>query len=312
MEKCSKIPDINNKTKNMKKHTLNTLFAASTAALLAFNLQCCTKEPEDDLGGGGNGAYTKSDDISPSNLVAKFSFEDAITDAKGNISGESSNSITYGTGIKGKAYQGDIAGYALYSNISPAISGLQSFTVATWVKTTNHTDGAESWFQVLNDSNWIGNLFVIQESGAEGNDSVRIKLTFNKWDAPSWKEQWVDMNGNNRLIIGNNEWQHFTATYDAISSKFLVYINGKLQAMTDDVSNRFGDDPANGGGPLGPLKFKGATRFVFGCYNNHLPGNTPDPWMKHFDGGLDEFRIYNKALSSSDVESLHDLEKQGK
>ena len=121
-----------------------------------------------------------------------------------------------------------------------------------------------------------------------------------------------DINGNNRLIIGNNEWQHFTATYDAISSKFLVYINGKLQAMTDDVSNRFGDDPANGGGPLGPLKFKGATRFVFGCYNNHLPGNTPDPWMKHFDGGLDEFRIYNKALSSSDVESLHDLEKQGK
>lgn len=296
----------------MKKHPLNILFFAATTALLALNFSACTKEPEDDLGGGGNTAYTNSDDIASINLVAKFSFENSLADAKGNITGETANSITFGTGAKGNAYQGAATGYALYSNISPAISNLQSFTMASWVKTTNHTDGAESWFQILNDSNWIGNLFVLQESGADNTDSVRIKLTFNKWDAPSWKEQWVDMNGDNRLKIGNNEWQHITATYDAVSSKLTFYINGKLQEKSEDVTNRYGDDPANGGGPLGPLKFKGATRFVFGCFNNHLPGNTPDPWMKHFDGGLDEFRIYNKALSSSDVESLYSLEKQGK
>ena len=296
----------------MKKLTFKPLLLASTAALISLNFQSCTKEPEDDLGGGGTAGYTKSDDIAHSNLVAKFSFENSLTDAKSNITEETSTGITYAAGAKGFAYQGATDAYALYSNITPAISGLQSFTVATWVKTNNHTDGAESWFQVLNDSNWIGNLFLLQESGAETTDSVRVKFTFNKWDAPAWKEQWVDLNGDNRLVIGNNEWHHMTASYDAVSSKFTVYIDGKLKEVSEDVSNRFGDDPANGGGPLGPLQFKGATRFVFGCFNNHLPGNSPDAWMKHFDGGLDEFRIYNKALSSSDVESLYDLEKQGK
>jgi hypothetical protein len=34
--------------------------------------------------------------------------------------------------------------------------------------------------------------------------------------------------------------------------------------------------------------------------------------MKHYDGGLDEFRIYDKALAAADVKSLFDLEKAGK
>ncbi len=296
----------------MKKSTITPLWIGACVGLIALNFQSCTKEPEDDLGGSGNSAYTASDDIAKDNLLAKFSFENSVADAKGNITGEVTNNITYTNGAKGYAYMGSADGYALYSTVSPSIQNLQSFTMATWVKTSNHTDGAESWFQLLNDSNWIGNFFLLQESGAEGNDSVRVKLTFNKWDAPAWKEQWVDLNGDNRLIIGNNEWHHFVATYDAVSSKLAIYIDGKLKEMTEDVTNRFGDDPANGGGPLGPLKFKSANRFVFGCYNNHLPGNTPDSWMKHFDGGLDEFRIYNKALASSDVEALHKLESEGK
>ena len=86
----------------------------------------------------------------------------------------------------------------------------------------------------------------------------------------------------------------------------------KEMMMTEDVTNRFGDDPANGGGPLGPLQFKNANRFVFGCYNQNLPGGAPDAWMKHFDGSLDEFRIYSKALPASDVEFLYNLESEGK
>ena len=56
----------------MKKITFKPLLLASTAALISLNFQSCTKEPEDDLGGGGTAGYTKSDDIAPSNLVAKF------------------------------------------------------------------------------------------------------------------------------------------------------------------------------------------------------------------------------------------------
>ncbi|NBX65083.1 MAG: LamG domain-containing protein, partial [Bacteroidetes bacterium] len=55
-----------------------------------------------------------------------------------------------------------------------------------------------------------------------------------------------------------------------------------------------------------------ATKFVFGCYKQSLPGGTPDAWMKNYDGGLDEFRIYSKALADADVKALYDLEKAGK
>ena len=74
-----------------------------------------------------------------------------------------------------------------YFNRTPASAGnRQKFTISSWVKTAVHTDGAESWFQLLNDSNWIGNMFILQESGTAGNDSTRIKFTVNNWNATAW------------------------------------------------------------------------------------------------------------------------------
>jgi hypothetical protein len=155
-------------------------------------------------------------------------------------------------------------------------------------------------------------MFVLQESSPSG-DSVRIKFNVNKWDAPVWKEQWMELGGNNRLVIGDGNWHHVVCTYDAVSSKAAFFVDGKEMTMPEGITNRYGDDPTNGGAPLGPLKFKNATRFVFGCFKQHLPnGGTPDGWMKHYDGGLDEFRIYDKALAAADVKSLFDLEKAGK
>jgi hypothetical protein len=78
------------------------------------------------------------------------------------------------------------------------------------------------------------------------------------------------------------------------------------------ISDKFQSDPAMGGLPLGTLAFKNATKFVFGCYKQSLPGGTPDPWMKNFSGALDEFRIYDKALADADVTALYQLEKAGR
>jgi hypothetical protein len=200
----------------------------------------------------------------------------------------------------------------LYTGVSSAISGLKSLTVASWIKTTNHMDGAESWFQLLNDSNWIGNLFVLQESGAAGNDSTRIKFTMNNWNATAWKEQWTELANENRIKIGNDEWHHVVCSYDAATSKLAVYVDGDKRNLPANVTDKYQDDPAKGGAPLGNLAFKNATKFVFGCYKQNLPGGAPDPWMKNYDGGLDEFRIYSKALADADVKALYDLEKAGK
>ncbi len=296
----------------MKKNNLFSTLSLAAVSALALNFQACSDEPTDDPVTNNNTGYTSSDQIASSNLVAKFSFENNMDDAKGNISDVSTNNVIYGTGAKGSCFMGSTDGYALYSNVGAAVSGMQSTTVSTWVKTSNHANGAESWFQLLNDSNYWGNMFILQESGADGNDSVRIKFTVCNWDAPAWNEQWIDLGGDNRLILGNNEWHHLVCTYDAVSSKAAFYVDGEEIAMPENVTDRFGDDPANGGGPLGALKFNNATRFVFGCFDQNLPGNSPASWMKHFDGGLDEFRLYDKALAAADVKSLFDLELAGK
>jgi hypothetical protein len=244
--------------------------------------------------------------------VAKFSFENNVDDAKGNITGGTASGTSFIAGAKGQAWKGASNGYVLYTGVSSAISGLQSVTISSWVKTSAHTDGAESWFQLLNDSNWIGNLFILQESGAAGNDSTRIKFTMNNWNATAWKEQWTELANENRIKIGNDEWHHVVCSYDAATSKLAVYVDGDKRNLPANVTDKYQDDPAKGGAPLGNLAFKNATKFVFGCYKQNLPGGAPDPWMKNYDGGLDEFRIYSKALADADVKALYDLEKAGK
>ncbi len=295
----------------MKKIKLLPMAVLMTGiAFTMFASSCGDDNTDENI---NNGGYATSDEVAASNLVAKFSFENDVTDAKGNIQGGSANGTSFVAGAKGQALLGASSGYVLYDNVGSAITGLQSVTISTWVKTANHTDGAESWFQLLNDSNWIGNLFILQESGKTGNDSVRLKFTVNNWNAPAWKEQWIDLGGDaNRMVIGNDAWHHVVCSYDAATSKAAMYVDGVKMNLPASLTDRYGDDPTKGGAPLGALAFKNATKFVFGCYKQSLPGSTPDAWMKNYDGGLDEFRMYNKALADADVKALYDLEKAGK
>lgn len=297
----------------MKKTKLFSIAGFAACAVLALNLTSCGDDSTNDSGTAPIGGYNTSDEIASSNLVAKFSFEDNLTDAKGNITDGTASGTSYVAGAKGKAWQGSSAGYALFTTVGSKITGMQSTTISSWVKTSAHADGAESWFQLLNDSNWIGNLFILQESGKSGNDSTRIKFTLNNWNATAWKEQWTDLGGaENRMNIGNDAWHHVVCSYDASTSKVAMYVDGVKMNLPASVTDKFQDDPAKGGAPLGAMSFKNATKFVFGCYKQHLPGGTPDSWMKNYDGGLDEFRIYDKALADSDVSALYQLEKAGR
>jgi hypothetical protein len=291
----------------MKKQIISMVALATVAG---FTISSCKKDSKSDET-VTTVTYNTSDEVASSNLVAKFSFENALTDAKGNITNGTSANTSFIAGAKGQAFQGSDSGYVLYTGVGSAISGLKSVTISAWVKTSPHNDGAESWFQLLNDSNWIGNMFILQESGTAGNDSTRIKFKVDSWNASAWKEQWIDLD-KSRIAIGNDTWHHVVCSYNATTSKAAVYVDGKNMNIPATIADRTQDDPTKGGVALGELAFKNATRFVFGCYNQSLPGNSPDAWMKNFNGGLDEFRIYNKALADADVTALYDLEKAGK
>ncbi len=293
----------------MKNKFLLLTIAATVSSSLFFT-SCDEKE---DVTLPPIGGYDTSDDIAPSNLIAKWSFENTTDDAKASVTGGSSSNTSFATGAKGQAWKGSSDGYTVFDNPGTLLPAVQSISVAFWVNTINHTDGAEALFMLTNTGSWIGNLFVLQESGTDGIDSVRFKFKFDNWDAPSWKEQWIELGGEYRIpgIIG--KWAHLVFTYDGTTSKFYAYLNGVKLELPDNFTNRYGSDPDAGGTGLGNIKFQNATKFVFGAYQNMVGvGGAPDGWMKNFDGSLDEFRIYNKALSDTDINSLYELEKAGR
>ena len=119
----------------------------------------------------------------------------------------------------------------------------------------------------------------------------------NNWNATAWKEQWTDLGSANRIKIGNDAWHHVVCSYDASTSKVAMYVDGVKLNLPASITDKFQDDPAKGGAPLGALAFKNATKFVFGCYKQSLPGGTPD--------------AYDKALADADVNALYQLEKAG-
>ena len=110
-----------------------------------------------------------------------------------------------------------------------------------------------------------------------------------------------DMHGT--LTVTNNEWHHIAASYDVATGIKKIYVDGIL-------------DPASGSHSAG-AKFddyhadsNGATRYGFIGTGSESPAypasessNTPQLWM---DGGLDEFRIYNKTLNLQEIQRAMD------
>jgi hypothetical protein len=66
-----------------------------------------------------------------------------------------------------------------------------------------------------------------------------------------------------------------------------------------------------GGVGYGGGKFK-CFKFIIGGFQQHLgaPWGAPDGWMLNYTGLMDEFRIYNTALSDNEVVALYKLERQ--
>ena len=70
----------------------------------------------------------------------------------------------------------------------------------------------------------------------------------------------------------------------------------------------------NGTNPLGAITFTDEQKLVIGGYQQHLgaPWNPADSWMLHYTGQLDEFRIFNKALTDAEINALFKLEALGR
>lgn len=294
----------------------NTLTALTLSIALAAVLTGCTKAEMDDNFPKGDpppvaGGFVNSSEIAPTNLVAHFTFDGTISDAKGAVTGGvAAGKTSYVAGRKGQAYQGSNNGFISYTTPGP-IASLTSFTVAMWINTAKHDGGAQGLFGLAKqDGSFWGNFFMVIEGNNSSDNRMFMKLHFEKNNAP-FIEHWIEPANDFRPNDMYNAWRHIAWTYDATTSKVGWYINGQKMTLPPNAEDRKADGT---GTPLGALNFKNATRFVIGAFQNQLgtPFNSPEPWMLPYTGMLDELRFYNKALTAQEINALTVLERQGR
>lgn len=273
----------------MKKYKLAIL-------LCAIGLSSCYEkfEPESYAPNLSIGGYTSSTEIAPSNLVAHWNFNDNLTDAVSNIAGVNTGT-TFTGGIKGKALQGGVDKYVI-SDIPSGVKSLKSFTVASWVNSSQNADGIVGILDLSNTNSFWGNLTVFFENGSTASNAV-LKVHV----ASGAKEAWL---GNYTVTNIWDKWTHIAVSYDAPTSTFKVFVNGSKIA-TQAVAN-FGD-----------IAFTNLGKMVFGTVQfQTTPALNTDglkqSWASYLKGQLDEVRIYNAALSETDLSALVKLEGRGK
>ncbi len=310
------------------------LFAATALCGMAFT--ACS---DDDKGGNNNGDLVDPSTIATSNLIAYFPFENNGNDLISGMAPSNSTGVTYVLGRRGNAYQGsgsagtaDVAGdpsflhYTLQANSK--IKTLKAFTIAMWIKILPTTDGGPEpmIFQVDGSTDWTwGNFFLIQHrnpSAETAGYSPIFDNYFWKNDASdpdplpenTWKGQRVaniknpvGEDGNvTQQVLSFNAWQHLIMTYDNVTSNWYCYVNGVLFDLGAGFSERW--QGISHESRLGDLKFNLPTTLTIGAWADVAKGNETWGWAGFFKGGLDEFRIYDRALTATEAAALYSAE----
>lgn len=250
--------------------------------------------------------FSSVDQIKPENLVAHWAFQGSLIDSVSS-SLASNHGTSFANGFIGQGLSLNVTNSSyVIANPSTAITGLQSFTVSFWVNPTfvdangdGSIDGIIGLFNIANLTDFWGYMDWFIENGSNPT-SATIKLHFR--GNPS-SDNWFVQSGVNGLF---NKWTNHTVTYDAASSTMTYYMNGSLLG-TPTV------EPWSGAvnfAAIGPLIF-GCTQFQTNPSLGTAGG--AQPWASYLTGMMDEIRIYNTALSATEVNALVVLQgKAGK
>lgn len=270
-----------------------------------ISITSCTKDDNKN-----NNGKIDPGTIATANLIAYFPFENNGTDQISSMVPSGSTGVTYVAGRRGMAYQGADNAYLLYD--LPAASKLKSlkgFTISMWFYGTPAIEGVEpvpGIFQLngTTDPVW-GNFCFTQDRMPDTVDSLNLKIVFHK-EGAVWNNQFVGFPSKKFI---ENMWFHLVFTYDNVTSKYMVYVNGAPLDLDPGITDRWaaGDD-VNPRPPLGDLAFANVTKFSIGGWMEKIVTPPAESWMGFFTGKIDELRIYDKGLSADNVKSLYEAE----
>ncbi|WP_336516651.1 LamG domain-containing protein [Pollutibacter soli] len=240
------------------------------------------------------GGYTSSDEIAPNNLVGWFPFDGDYADKVSNTAGTNVGT-SFTNGFKGQAMQGALDAYVTF-NPTAAIADMKSFTITYWVNSPVNTAGIVGLVNISHKTEFWGNIDMFFENGST-QDAAKFRAHVRNGTTDTW----VAKDGIPAVF---DNWTNLALTYDAGSSTFNFYVNGSPSASSTAAG--FGDISFK---EIGPMVF-GTVQFQTTPSLTSATGK--QPWASYLTGALDEVRIYNTALSASDVSALVKLEGRGK
>jgi hypothetical protein len=204
-------------------------------------------------------------------LVAFYPFDElggtTAADASGNNwTATLMGGATFATGLQNNAVTLD--GNSQYVSLpSGILSGLTSFSICAWVK----LNAAPAWSHIFNfGTGTTAYMFLTPNSSSS---TLRFSIT----SGGSGSEQQINAPG-----LPTGTWQHVTVILAASSGT--LYVNGVQVAQDASLT-------------LNPASLGSTTQNWIG-----RSAYSADPYL---NGQIDNFRIYDRALSATEVQTLY-------
>jgi hypothetical protein len=258
------------------------------AALCIAAVTGCQKMERPKLGD-----YPKDDQVLPAGDLRFYTpfdmpgdeFRSKVADSiSGNPAFFSSSNPELQQGIRGNSLKGVDGRTVTYINAND-FKNAKSFSISFWLKNTAQPGRTEFLFSLVQPGfSWHNSaLFLLMENQTATSATLKLGL----------KDQWLEGSFNKPLFDGN--WHHMVYSYNEATAKMSYYFDGQeVTGLTGTQTN----GPAN-------VEFSEITNVVLGGWNKHagIAGPTDD-WIRTYNGNLDQFRLYNKALTASEVQAL--------
>lgn len=163
-----------------------------------------------------------------------------------------------------------------------------SCTISLWVNNTVNAN-TELYFSLVDKDYWhASSAFLLVEHATPTACTFKFAL----------QDHWVEYNNQSfTRPLFNGQWHHLAFVYDEATSKLTIYFDGAAVPPPTGSTGDLG---------LGALNLKNASGLVIGGWNKHAGIEGPtDAWISGFTGKMDQFRLYGKALTASEILALY-------
>lgn len=250
----------------------------------------------------------------PPNLISWWPGDGNANDIINGNSGALQNGATFATGFvtsgNGQAFNFTLLGpppsqafMGQYVEVptNPSLDLVQ-VTVDAWIETTFLPPPLTA-----QGSQFSAPVFIVDKSGLDGLDGyqlfyrgvhptntdldgiVNFLVRAGGGSAANKGTLWDVATGTTNVADGN--WHHLTGTYDGQQIK--VYVDGNLEGTTAYTGGMTYDHPAPG-----PLRLSGR--------------QWPSFPNGYYEGVMDEVEIYNRSLSSAEIQAIFNAGSAGK